>query len=560
MSSAVAAAGAFLLASVAPFEATDPIVRLPGQALTNLEAAIFAALAAWAASIAMTRHAPRCPPVVRASFAVAMAMAVASLAAGTDARNAWHMTGRFVASAAVLMLTVNGITTGRRLHAALVVCVSAAAAVAVLAILEFAQVDAVLRLLTRFRPSLHVVGAQVRASGTLPYPTIASMYLEIAFAFGVGLLAYAVDRTRPARSVVWFVALLAIGDAIVLTFTRAGLLAMALILAIAGGHRLRHRGADRGLVWLGALAVGLAGLMAVSRSSQSLWLRMTSDGQNGWYRAAVTAPSTLSMTTDRLEPITVTVTNTGRTTWDSSADPPVALSYHWLQADTDGVVAFNGERTAFERPVAPGETVSVRALVRAPQYPGRFRLEWDLVQEGRLWFSTEQDAPPSTLTGVTVTGAAVAAPGPVTPHPTRAVRPGRVVLWQAAARMIAAHPLLGVGPDNFRLQYGRYAGLTGADPRTHSNNMYLETLAGGGLLAGVAFAWLLRETGRLVRRAAASADARFAAVAAACIAIAVHGVVDSFLSFGPTYVLFAVTLGLAAAAGGMEISADAHRL
>ena len=93
-----------------------------------------------------------------------------------------------------------------------------------------------------------------------------------------------------------------------------------------------------------------------------------------------------------------------------------------------------------------------------------------------------------------------------TPPPRPTVRPGRLVLWRAAARMFAAHPLAGVGPDNFRLAYGRYAGLAGADPRTHSNNMYLEMLAGGGLLVAGAFAWLLWRSARacaaLVSRAA----------------------------------------------------------
>jgi hypothetical protein len=50
-------------------------------------------------------------------------------------------------------------------------------------------------------------------------------------------------------------------------------------------------------------------------------------------------------------------------------------------------------------------------------------------------------------------------------------------------------------------------------------------------------------------------------VAAACIAIAAHGLVDSFLSFAPTYMLFSLTLGLAAAcARGVETCADAHRI
>src|SRR5262249_15046271 len=50
-------------------------------------------------------------------------------------------------------------------------------------------------------------------------------------------------------------------------------------------------------------------------------------------------------------------------------------------------------------------------------------------------------------------------------------------------------------------------------------------------------------------------------LSAAGLAIAVHGVVDSFLSFAPTYVLFSLTLGYAAAlARGAETRPDAHRV
>ena len=103
--------------------------------------------------------------------------------------------------------------------------------------------------------------------------------------------------------------------------------------------------------------------------------------------------------------------------------------------------------------------------------------------------------------------------------------------------------------------YGTYAAIAHADPRTHSNNMYLEMLAGGGLLVGAAFAWLLWRAGgaaaALVRTPAAGSAA--IGVAAAMLGIAVHATVDSFLSFAPTYVLFSLTLGCAVAcARGME--------
>jgi len=140
------------------------------------------------------------------------------------------------------------------------------------------------------------------------------------------------------------------------------------------------------------------------------------------------------------------------------------------------------------------------------------------------------------------------------PLPVRAVRPSRLFLWRAAARMIVAHPVLGVGPDNFRLLYGEYAGLPYADPRLHSNNMYIEMLAGGGLTGGVAFLWLIWRTAdrlvaaiRLAARGARPEAAYAAGVAAAGIAVLIHGTVDSFLSFTPTYVLISITLGFAVA-------------
>jgi O-antigen ligase len=114
--------------------------------------------------------------------------------------------------------------------------------------------------------------------------------------------------------------------------------------------------------------------------------------------------------------------------------------------------------------------------------------------------------------------------------------------------------VLGVGPDNFRLLYGPYAGVRNPDRRTHSNNMYLEMLVGAGLLGALACGWLVWRIAALVAAGvhAATIDRRKAAsigVAAAVIAIGLHGLVDSFLSFTPTYVLIALTLAFADASG-----------
>jgi hypothetical protein len=357
---------------------------------------------------------------------------------------------------------------------------------------------------------------------------------------------------------------LVIAEAIMLTFTRAGLISMAAVLVLVAAMRYRRRGGDTGVRLLAALSALVLVLFAGSQSAQLMWLRFTSGGQESWYRAQVAAPADVEMATGAISTVPVDVTNAGRIAWDSENDPPFYLSYHWMQAEGDRFVAFDGVRTPFPAPVEPGATMAMQAEVRAPRQPGHYRLAWDVVLERRLWFSTEPGATPM-LSRATVSGDLLDRFVRTTPPPKLTVRLGRLQLWAAALRMIAAHPLLGVGPDNFRLLYGSYAGLATADPRTHSNDMYLEVLAGSGLVGGLAFAWLLWRAARVVlpsvRAPAAAASAL--GVGAALLAVAIHGFVDSFLSFGPTYVLFALTLGFAVAcARGLAVGreANAHRV
>src|SRR5262245_32566260 len=280
MSSAVAAGGVFLLAMLAPFEMTVPVVQFSGQSVTNLEAALMVSCVAWVASMAWSAERLRWPvPLAPAWAALVAAMVVAAAFAPEARANALHMAGRLAATAAVYLLVVVGMTTGARLRIAIAITVATGAVVAVLAILEFAQMGVVLDLLRLFRPSVTTVGAQVRAGGSLPYPTIASMYLEVVFAFGLGLLLAAVDAGAHVPAALWFAALVVVGEAVTLTFTRAGLVTMAISLLLVGGWWWRARGFDRGVRTLSALAAGVGLLFLSSRPTQSLWLRMTSEGQ-----------------------------------------------------------------------------------------------------------------------------------------------------------------------------------------------------------------------------------------------------------------------------------------
>ena len=98
----------------------------------------------------------------------------------------------------------------------------------------------------------------------------------------------------------------------------------------------------------------------------------------------------------------------------------------------------------------------------------------------------------------------------------------------------------------------------------HSNDLYFEMLVGGGAIGGLAFAWLLWSAVRCFRRAVradAAGESVVPGIAAAGLVILLHGTVDTFLGFTPTYILIALTVGLGAAcSAAAERGPDANRV
>ena len=106
----------------------------------------------------------------------------------------------------------------------------------------------------------------------------------------------------------------------------------------------------------------------------------------------------------------------------------------------------------------------------------------------------------------------------------------RASLWRAALEMFKAHPF-GVGPDNYRLQYGKYLGARRWDTHVYSNNLYLEILTGSGILGLAAFALML-----------ATLRWRLEAGPLILAVFLVHGIVDVFLMTTPIYFAFWISL------------------
>ena len=387
-------AGVALLTLVAPFELTAPLLSLPRQSVSNLEAAVLCAFV-------FARHRPRLvAPAPRLAHAADAAVDGAARRDGRGVRGLARVEDERLSHdrprrrrVRCVPADLNGVTTPTRLRSALTLAVAVGVVVSVLAILEYRGVRVVLSALRAFRPAVSTVGAQVRAGGPLQYPTIASMYLEVVFACGLGVMLAELDSGRPAR--------------VAAAVHRAGADRRRDHVDVharrpdhdddepAAGRRHRPAAAARRPPHRAASPASrstIALLFAGSRSAESLWLRLTTEGQESWYRARIVAPPRLELATGSMSAVPITLTNTGRLPWDSQAMPPLLPSYHWLGADGDRFVTFEGERTPFREPVLPDSTVNVAVNVRAPRQPGRYRLEWDLVQEGRLWFSTEPGA------------------------------------------------------------------------------------------------------------------------------------------------------------------------
>jgi frataxin-like iron-binding protein CyaY len=87
--------------------------------------------------------------------------------------------------------------------------------------------------------------------------------------------------------------------------------------------------------------------------------------------------------------IIVSVRNDSSHIWPAKGQPggpyTISLAYHWL--DKDGkVVVWDGLRTSLPYDLKPGNEVTLNASVKAPEKPGDYILEFDMVQEKVAWF------------------------------------------------------------------------------------------------------------------------------------------------------------------------------
>ncbi len=111
-------------------------------------------------------------------------------------------------------------------------------------------------------------------------------------------------------------------------------------------------------------------------------------GPTAWVLEGCGLPEPLHAS-DRVK-ATVVLRNTGARAL-SRADGD-ALSYHWRPAG--GGASIEGGRTWFSERVKPGARAELEAELLLPPQPGRYTLEWSVVQEARGWFPAERSEQP----------------------------------------------------------------------------------------------------------------------------------------------------------------------
>ena len=419
--------------------------------------------------------------------------------------------------------------------------------------------------LTLFKPKPTLAGSHLRLSATFEYANIAAMYYELTLflALAALLAALCAPRLRWGRLAVLLLATLVLLEAMLLTYSRGALLGL-LTGVVAFGWLARSNTALRALALarcrLGLLAIvpALALIAGTAAGGPLSVLRLNGQSDQEWYRASYAAPMPIALPGCERLRIPLTVTNRGPLTWWATGDDRYRLGYHWL-FPSGQMAFFEGLRTPLPRDLGSGGYLKIGATLLTPSRPGHYLLVWDMVEEGVTWFSLKSasyHAVPVVVTRAparrcTVPGAqAGLAP---TSLPRVQSEPPRSRLWAAALTMLHRHPLLGIGPDGFRLAYGIYTVPPQHtwDRRILANSLYLEILADLGLagaacflaaiiLAIVAGRNALRDRGTELSPAAIGA-------LAAIVALLGHGLVDYSLQSHAIFLLCWILCGMLAA-------------
>lgn len=402
----------------------------------------------------------------------------------------------------------------------------------------------------------------VRVSSTLPFPTVFSMFLELALPMALALGLWLAGRQARRSRRLWLeaatvVLLAAVMVLQVFTYTRSALVATP--VAMLGGAMLAGLYGYGRRVWvflgLGVVFLAIAVVASVLFSNK-MASRLDLAEQERHYGAEYTlisGPSELSL--GQAGTVRIHVKNTGSINWTSEPDGEVALVYRWRTYPQNEYYEMPSYIvTEMPYVVPPGGEVDLTADFLVPEEGGRYVLVFELFKTHICLFSSAGVAPlimplefingksrPLTITENSESFEAIE-PAQVTAT--------RSQLWRVGFKAWKANPLLGLGPDQFRIRYNDYAPELEHDARIRTHNIFLESAATTGV-AGLAvmiflIIRLFTVQFRLVRNRNQGTAARLVSLAliVASLAYVAHGMLDCFLWQTGIAFLFFTYLGL----------------
>ncbi|MHB0866575.1 MAG: O-antigen ligase family protein [Thermoleophilia bacterium] len=403
----------------------------------------------------------------------------------------------------------------------------------------------------------------VRISSTLPFPTTLSIYLEMAAPLALVFAVLVSDSghvSRLRRQVNWAViaGLAGIAATQVYTFTRSALVATPVSMA-AGFVLSLYYGYGRRLAWFfalgGALLVFFLVYSLIFSNKMATRLGVAEQVQHYGAEYQVLDFPTSVRTGEQYSTL-IRVRNTSQVDWEPMGADAVQAASRWMEYPDKKNHRVQGLVTDIPGKVASGEQVDLNVGFMTPDEPGRYVFIVELAKKGVGWFSAD-NVPPVIIplqvdeTGSTGFSIAETSESFVWAAPAMDTAP-RSQLWQAAFKAWRAHPVLGLGPDQFRLRYFEYMPELPRDERVRTHNIFLEALTNTGIVGLAVMLLLLASTFwyqvRMVSDRSLGRPVRLVALAlfVSLLAYVIHGLLDCFLwQTGMAFMFFA-QLGMTA--------------
>ncbi len=433
------------------------------------------------------------------------------------------------------------------------------------------------RLVNVFQPNKYFLGDHLRFVSTMEYPNTAGSILLVSIC---ATLALTVFPNRVENHPAWkYAALVMLGTqgvALALTYSRGALGATIVAVVVATW-------CTRNLPWTGRGKLALAGCLVIllGGTAYLISVRYQSAGDVSpavkriAYYGLEAGKSIETLVPGQCYRQRIALQNKSPNEWRCGE---YGIGYRWHRVDgNQGSAPQVGAE--FSRDLPPASTAEVPVALNTPADPGEYLLIWFVFRNAGTLEELKESYSPAILCVIdpAPSGAGAPAPSETARRYLGAINeerrslngtlvPGRWELWSAALRMFRERPLLGIGPDNFRLLKWKHMEVPKGDETILANSIYLELLSGTGILGLASFLWLLWAAGRCalaeIRSGGPSSGFVSGYFGIAYLAgLMSHGFVDYFLKFTPTFLVFWLVLGLLCArTGAAKEGHSANRL